>query len=754
MQAYNSNIFICKLDYEGKFSWAVQLDARLSAVHGPNMAIDEWGNVFTTGFIDKKVDLDPGPQIYKLGGNNSNFNDFMFVLKLDAKGKFGWAKCVGGYFGASVQGYGIAIDIFGNILLTGTFGAWSSYSPTVDFDPGLEKYEMSSNGYFNIYILKLDASGNFVWSKKMGGDAYYGDFGHSIAVDTLGNIYSCGTFRGKFDFDPGSGVSEMEAKAALSDIYVHKMSSDIFDPVKYIHFKSASLCKAFGVNLINISDTFIFKSFKFYFGDGDSMLFNSGLTFVQHYYKTAGKYQVTLKAFNKHLGWISTNAIVMVMPPLSAYFTIPKKTGCPGEPFLFEDSSFFPLLNSDSLAKHSWNFGDGFSFNWQTPYSYIKRDVIHTYQQMGTYKVSQIVSNGFCSDTFTRINEVNILSSPKSGIIASQVKGCTPLKVQLSVKYKSPVDSTKWICENESISSKLQQPTSSFIFKKAGSFKVYQIQYGVTGCSTKDTLLIEVLQGIDTSIVPEIIHATVVGQNEVFVNWFSVPFSTNYEIYRNNQLIGQLTDTFFLDKQVYTSSNSYTYKIRASDLCGKKTQLSNIASSILLNANFNNETKICVLRWNSYLSWNNGVKYYQTIYSNNSNQVINNTKDSSFTDQAFLRDGYTKKCYKIIAFESNGNFSKSESNEVCIPYETIIWIPSALSVNGDGLNESLKINTFGIKSFTISIFNRWGGKVYESSSLEDEWKPEAEQQGIYIYSVRVLTDDNEFITTGTITVLK
>ncbi len=521
---------------------------------------------------------------------------------------------------------------------------------------------------------------------------------------------------------------------------------------KRADFSSKYACKTMGIELTNNSDTFWFKHFRFYLGNGDSLDVGINQKKIRYNYTKPGKYLVKLKAFYKNGAWSWFSDTVEVLQPPSAYFTNQTSIGCQNVAFIFYDSSKVQENKPDSLIKHLWQFGDGNSLSWLTKDKTARQNQNHTYIKDGIYTVLHIVSDGYCKDTFKRLNAVQILPAPKPGIVVSPNAGCSPLKVQVSVLNSGSVDSIDWVTSNGLSNTKLQQKSTNFIFTLPGKYKVFQTQYGTTGCITKDSALIEVVRGVDTSKVSEIVTATVLGQNEIFINWLGTLYSRNYELYKNNVLLANLTDTFYIDRQVNSSIESYEYKVRAVDICNKKTGLSNIGSTLLLKAEFDNKSKFCVLRWNPYLKWQNGVKYYQTIYSDNNYQIINNRSDTFFLDESFLIDGKTKKCYKVIAYEANGNNSQSESNEICVPYETIIWIPSALTINGDGLNESLKISTFGVKSFTLNIFNRWGEKIFTTTSLDEEWKPE--QQGIYMYLVSIVAENQNFVTTGSITVLK
>lgn len=85
----------------------------------------------------------------------------MFVSKLDASGSFVWAKNFGGAM--FEEGFSIALDGFSNIHVTGLFEG------TADFDPGSGVYNLTSVGSADMFILKLNASGNFLWAKGIGG---------------------------------------------------------------------------------------------------------------------------------------------------------------------------------------------------------------------------------------------------------------------------------------------------------------------------------------------------------------------------------------------------------------------------------------------------------------------------------------------------------------------------------------------------------------------------------------------------------
>ena len=215
ISAGTSDIFIAHLDGFGNFIWA-------NAIGGPDAAyvlsitIDPAGsgNVYTTGYFRGTVDFDPGPEIFHL--TSVGFDD-IFISKLDDSGNFIWAISFGGK-GSDVSRC-ITLDPAGNgdVYTTGWF------SGTVDFDPGPNVYNITAVGTIDIFISKLDNSGNYVWAKQLGGAGDKNGSGTSIAIDpTSGDIYATGYFEGTADFDPGKGIVDLTSEG-LRDIFISKL---------------------------------------------------------------------------------------------------------------------------------------------------------------------------------------------------------------------------------------------------------------------------------------------------------------------------------------------------------------------------------------------------------------------------------------------------------------------------------------------------------------------------------------------------
>jgi len=206
----NSDIFIFKLDATGGFMWAKQMGG-IGYDQGNFITLDGLGNIYTTGDFRDSVDFDPGPLTFTL---TSTGNYDIFISKLDATGNFVWAKHMGGT--SADRSKSISTDASGNVYRS------CSFLTIADFDPGMGTVNLTSAGNTDIFISKLDAAGDFVWAKQMGGTGI--DYGTSISLDAAGNIYTTGYFSQTADFDPGTGTSDL-ISAGLTDIFILKLDA-------------------------------------------------------------------------------------------------------------------------------------------------------------------------------------------------------------------------------------------------------------------------------------------------------------------------------------------------------------------------------------------------------------------------------------------------------------------------------------------------------------------------------------------------
>ena len=214
-------IFVAKLDIDGNTLWARNMggpfDSFISIDIPDAIAVDASGNVYTTGRFSGTADFDPGAAVFNLIA--STFYYGVFISKLDASGNFVWAKQMPqGSTVATIESLAMKIDAAGNIYTTGKFEG------TVDFDPGAGIFNMvASNFFYDIFVSKLDAAGNFVWAKKMGGPV--DDEAYGLTLDASGNVYTAGYFDNTADFDPGAATFNLTT-SGNDDAFISKLDNN------------------------------------------------------------------------------------------------------------------------------------------------------------------------------------------------------------------------------------------------------------------------------------------------------------------------------------------------------------------------------------------------------------------------------------------------------------------------------------------------------------------------------------------------
>lgn len=208
------SIFITNKLSAQTFSFAAGMGSNLGYQRGYSVATDASGNIYTTGIFSGSVDFDPGAGVFMMSAGSQATYD-MFLQKLDVNGNFLWAKQLAG--DSSSAGYGITIDPASNIYLTGFFIG------TKDFNLGTGVFHLMGQGAADIYVLKLDNNGNFIWAKQMGGNGAQGAIG--ISLDPSGNILVTGRYQLTADFDPGPGVYNLTAVGQY-DLFAFKLDNN------------------------------------------------------------------------------------------------------------------------------------------------------------------------------------------------------------------------------------------------------------------------------------------------------------------------------------------------------------------------------------------------------------------------------------------------------------------------------------------------------------------------------------------------
>lgn len=221
----NFNIYICKLSNDGDFVW-VKTMGITSSSQVNDLVLDKSDNIYITGFFNSgwddnfdpinEMDFDPGPAVHNLTKIRQDMLD-VYIAKYDSAGNYVWAKNIGSTDGLNLGANTISLDTSGNIFITGGF------DHTVDFDPGAAVHNLTGVGESDMYVLKLNNNGDYIWAKNVGATGRCDSY--SAATDISGNIYITGRFTDVIDFDPGTSVYNLMS-LGTSSVFVEKLSAN------------------------------------------------------------------------------------------------------------------------------------------------------------------------------------------------------------------------------------------------------------------------------------------------------------------------------------------------------------------------------------------------------------------------------------------------------------------------------------------------------------------------------------------------
>jgi hypothetical protein len=192
--------FVAKFTASGSHIWSLDGGSDgYSKAWG--IAVDAVDSTVVVGAFENTLDLGGGPL------TSAGFQD-VFVAKIDSAGNHLWSQRFGDSEPQSASA--VAVDPLGNVVLVGSFRG------TIDF--GGVPMTSTTSGEEDIFVAKLDAAGNHIWSKQFGAANY--QFASAVAIDSAGAIVLTGSFRGSLNFG-GSLLSSSQFHPFLA-----KLNSD------------------------------------------------------------------------------------------------------------------------------------------------------------------------------------------------------------------------------------------------------------------------------------------------------------------------------------------------------------------------------------------------------------------------------------------------------------------------------------------------------------------------------------------------
>lgn len=111
------------------------------------------------------------------------------------------------------------------------------------------------------------------------------------------------------------------------------------------------------------------------------------------------------------------------------------------------------------------------------------------------------------------------------------------------------------------------------------------------------------------------------------------------------------------------------------------------------------------------------------------------------------QDGTTETRYQATsdglyyATQSNNCGSASDSTYLVFFDIQNLTLPNIITPNGDGKNETIRIDHIESCTWVMAIYNRWGGLIYEKTDYQGTWPETTIGDGMYFYELTNLEND-------------
>lgn len=153
-----------------------------------------------------------------------------------------------------------------------------------------------------------------------------------------------------------------------------------------------------------------------------------------------------------------------------------------------------------------------------------------------------------------------------------------------------------------------------------------------------------------------------------------------------------------------------------------------------------------------------GIYNYYLNTINYSTSFIDNTiiKDTSIWEKIetrFINKKQNARYLIIGNFYNDANITTSIINNTAfdISYyyidkvaltkceDILLQIPNVITANKDGVNDIFIIKDL-LKNSVLSVFNRWGNLIYNSTNYQNDWQPSDINAGTYYYILQTETE--------------
>jgi gliding motility-associated-like protein len=718
----NGNLdgFIAKFSSGGSLLWSTYYGGSGYTEGCFYCKTDASGNFYVTGFTQSPNNIaSPGSHQSTFGGGYD-----AFIVKFDAGGTRQWAT----YYGGSGNEQGENILVNGSqIFLVGSSG---SFQPNIISTPGTHQ-SLYGGGTTDGFMTVFDLQGVRQWGTYYGGNG--DDEIDGVSTDALGNIYIAGV-------TSTSGGTAIATPCTYQSSFGGGSKDGFFAKFNLLgvrrwgtYYGGAFTDYSFGCNVDPQNNLYVYGKVLANSGtviasanghqpnygggisDGYLVKFDgckpppnttadSVICYGQNAFLTSlpGCGIVWYNAIGGSI--IGTGSLVTVTPATTTTYYI-DDIGCPGNSLTPVPVTVNPLpvlnINASSTLICSGNTV-GLSASGATSFTWMPGTI-----NSPSYVVTPSVSSnysviGFDAKCFGASNvSVTVVPTPTLLLAYSSQSLCYGSTLQVSC---SGAASYSWSPLGLIASASNSGIITSFLTGNSDFTVAGANTYGTLSCIDTETFFVSVVP----PVVPLISKSVTICSGEkanLYVNggntWQWLP--SGIADYPNNFSVNvspSITTIFSVNASVNgicpETATVLVNVIPTPTVFAGHDTIINIGDQVDLHAEGNGN-----VRW------------------------AGEENISCIGCRSITVFPLTGTCYTA---QISNQYGCNSQDEVCIEVmnDYGVYIPNSFTPNGDGLNDVFKVSLYGIRSYRLDIFDRWGEHLFSTSDLGAGWN------GIYL----------------------
>ena len=401
----------------------------------------------------------------------------------------------------------------------------------------------------------------------------------------------------------------------------------------------------------------------------------------------------------------------------------------------FFDSSYFSFANAqDEVISYYWDFGDSTKESLlQNPY--------HYYSRNGLFNITLAVeTKAGCKDT--AVIPIYLKGPEPDFDFVTDSVGCVPFTVKLKSNSKN-VSSFNWFMgdDKNTIISESKDTTISFTYNQPGTYYIFlegsdsfynadaQNTYTCTALYP-DTLSKQALRKVVVLPIPQasflVDDPVCLGRSTIFRSTSDSAYEEfNWTIDGEEGYTGENLVFAFMETGIHTINLKPTYDASGLD---ERECFDSASNSVLVSevkANFGFYSQGLCSEYVFSDSSENAIEIYWDFDHPTSDDANNSTEPNPI--HRYGKDSGEYKV-RLVAVNKEG-CTDTMYQTIQIDYVKELTLYNVFTPNQDGKNDVFLLDMENVKSYALSIYNRYGERVFFSHNPFEGWNGKMDNVG-------------------------